>query len=68
MLELLIAFFVVNDADGEGAAGALGNFLSVSDLFEGDLELVAAGAGVEEGGSFGIKVQIFDFDFVVDFG
>ena len=67
LFELLIALFIIHNSDCQRATWTFGDFLSVSDLFESYLELVSTWTGVEKGCSFGIKVQVLNFDFIIDF-
>lgn len=63
---LCVAVGVVDHEDGERAAGTFGDGSAFLDVFQGDLELVAAGAGVVEGAVLRLEVQVFDFDFIVN--
>ena len=65
---LFVAVGIVDDSDGEGAGGALGDVISEFDFLEGDLELVSTGTGVVKDTSLCVKVQVFNFDLVVYFG
>jgi hypothetical protein len=56
---------IVDDSDGEWAAGALGDGPALSDVRQWDLELVAAGAGVVEGLIFWLEIKVLDLDLVV---
>lgn len=65
---LFVTIAVVYNSDGERATGALGDGLSLADIGEGDLELVAAGTGVVKGLVFGLEIEVLDLDLVVHFG
>ena len=62
---LLIAIIIIDDSDGEWAAGALGDGPALFDIHQWNLELVAAGTGVVEGLIFGLEIEVFDLDLVV---
>ena len=64
---LFIAGTVVDYSDDEWAAGAFGDVISFADILEGNLEFIAAGAGVVEGLVVGIEVEVFYLYLVVNF-
>ena len=66
--ELVVAGVIIHHSDGEWAAGTLCDSLSLANLFEGDAELIAAGAGVVESLVIWFEVQVLDLNFVVDLG
>lgn len=62
---IITKYLVIDDLDHEAAAGAYTDILTVSQVTEGDLESVAARAGVVvELQRFVIR-HVFDFDLIV---
>ncbi len=67
LLVLLVAVGIIHDSDRKGARRAFGDVIAELYLLEGDLELVSAGTRVIEDARFAIKVQVFNFNLVVNF-
>ena len=64
---LIVAICIIDYSDSKRAAGALRNRPAVSDVLKGDLELITAGARVVEGSGVSIEIEVFNFNFVVNF-
>jgi hypothetical protein len=66
LLVLLVAVGIIHDSDCKGARRAFGDFIAELYLLEGDLELVSTGTRVIEDARLSVKVQVFNFNLVVN--